>query len=91
MKRKGFDDKLRSWIMSTIKGGKVCVKINGANGPYFKTHRGLRQGDPLSPLLFNLAVDALSHIMGKAQESGLISGVVPHLMPGGGGHSPTVC
>ena len=42
--RKGFDHKLKHWIMSTIKEGKVCININGENGPYFKTHRGLRQG-----------------------------------------------
>ena len=83
MQRKGFEDKLRGWIMSTVKGGRVCVNINGTNGPYFKTHRGLRQGDPLSPLLFNLAADALSHIMSKAKEANLIKGVIPHLIPRG--------
>lgn len=36
MIRKGFCDKLRGWIMSTIKGGKVGVNINGENSPYFK-------------------------------------------------------
>jgi hypothetical protein len=81
--KKGFDNKLRGWIMSTVRGGKVCVNINGGNGPYFKTHRGLRQGDPLSPLLFNLAVDALAHILDKAKGKGYIKGVVPHLIPGG--------
>lgn len=29
MVRKNFNSKLRGWIMSTIKGGKVCVNING--------------------------------------------------------------
>lgn len=67
MIRKGFDDNLRGWIVSTIKGGKVCVNINEKNSPYFKTHRGLRQGDPLSPLMFNLAADALAHIMNEAR------------------------
>ena len=28
MKSKGFGDKLRNWIMSTVKVGKVCVNIN---------------------------------------------------------------
>lgn len=50
------------------------------NDPYFKTHRGLREGDPLSPLLFNLAVDALSHLLDKVKENGYIKGVVPHPM-----------
>lgn len=63
--------------------GKVFININGENGPYFKTHRGLRQGGPLSLLLFNLAVDALDHILRKAKQKGHVKGVVPHLVPGG--------
>lgn len=82
--KKGFGQQLKNWIMSTVKGGRVCIQINGKNGPYFKTHRGLRQGDPLSPLLFNIAADSLAHIMDKAREQGLIKGVVPHLVPIGG-------
>ena len=83
MTAKGFDKKLRDWIMSSVKWGRVCININGQNGPYFKTHRGLRQGDPLSPLLFNLAVDALDHILNKAKDTGLIKGLVTHLIPRG--------
>jgi hypothetical protein len=43
--------------MSTVQNGKVCINTSGVNGPYFKTHRGLRQGDQLSSLLFNLVGD----------------------------------
>jgi hypothetical protein len=86
MERKGFNTQLRNWIMSTIRGGRVCINVNGENGPYFKTYRGLRQGDPLSPLMFNLAADALDHMLTKAREKGHIKGVVPHLIPGGVTH-----
>jgi hypothetical protein len=30
------------WVMSTVRGGKVCVNVNGERSPYFKTFRGLR-------------------------------------------------
>ena len=56
LNRKSFDEQLIRKIMSTMRGGRVCININGDNGPYFKTHRGLAQGDPLSSLLFILLV-----------------------------------
>jgi mannosylglycoprotein endo-beta-mannosidase len=91
MTRKGFNPKLRGWIMNTIQGGRVCVNINGKNEPYFRTYRGLRQGDPLSPLMFNLAADALDHILTQAKAKSHIRGVVPHLVPGGGANSSSIC
>ena len=42
LEKKGFDQQLRQWIMSTVSGGKVCININGENDSYFTTHRGLR-------------------------------------------------
>lgn len=63
--------------------GRVCININGENGPHFKTHMSLRQGDPLSPLLFNLAADALDHILNKAKGKDHIEEVIPHLVQGG--------
>jgi len=86
LKRKELPKQMVDWIMSTVRRGRVCININGENGPYFKTHKGLRQGDPLSPLLFSLAADALDHILSKAKLNGYIKGVVPHLIPGGLSH-----
>jgi hypothetical protein len=43
----------------------------------------LRQGDPLSALLFNLVADAFSEMLDKAKLRGVIHGVVPELVEGG--------
>jgi retron-type reverse transcriptase len=65
-----------------IEGGKVGININGEAGCSFNTHKGLRQGDPLSPLLFNLVTDALSTMLDNAKLAGGIKGLVPYLIEG---------
>ena len=53
------------------------------NGPYFTVGKGLRQGDPLSPLLFNLVVDVFTKMLTKACTQGLISGLLTNVVEGG--------
>ncbi|XP_071677031.1 uncharacterized protein [Lolium perenne] len=68
----------------TVMTGSTAININGEVGPYFRPACGVRQGDPLSPILFNAAVDSLAEILERARISGHITGVVGHLIPGGG-------
>jgi hypothetical protein len=69
--------------MKTVKGGKVAIRTNGMIGPYFPTHKGVRQGDLFSPLLFNIAADGLACLIEKAQEKKLITGLIPHIISNG--------
>ena len=46
--------------------------LNGFLGQHIIHRRGLRQGDPLSPLLFILAMDVLVYMFSKAEEEGLL-------------------
>lgn len=68
--------------MATVEG-RVAININGEVKDFFKTYRGVRQGDPLSPLLFNLVADALSEMLNRAKEAGHLEGLVPQLVQGG--------
>jgi hypothetical protein len=66
-----------------VVGGTLCVKINNMSGKYFGTHKGVIQGDHLSPLLFNIIGVSLARMSRKAQENNLIRGLVPHLIQDG--------
>jgi hypothetical protein len=60
--------------------GTVAVKVNNQVGPYFQSGKGLRQSDPLSPLLFNFVVDCLTKMVIKAQSNDRITGLISNLI-----------
>ena len=49
--------------------------VNGTPSSFFKSERGIRQGFPLSPLLFILVIEGLSLLIADAREHGLIKGI----------------
>jgi hypothetical protein len=72
--------------MQLVTGAQTAIAINGEIGPFFRNKRGVRQGDPISPLLFNFMADALSAMIDAASRAGHIKGVVSHLIQGGVTH-----
>jgi hypothetical protein len=80
---RGFGPKIIQMIKQVTQGGSVGVKLNDVEGDFFLTGKGLRQGDPLAPLLFNFVVDVFSRMVNKGSSSGIIRGLCSHLVPGG--------
>lgn len=70
----GFGSKWRMWLQTCWSTAAFAIFLNGSPTKSFKSSRGLRQGDPLSPMIFVLAAKVLTQMVMKAQQVGLLSG-----------------
>ncbi|XP_077246085.1 uncharacterized protein LOC143885940 [Tasmannia lanceolata] len=73
MEKMGFPSKWCKWVHQCISTASFSVILNGSPHGFFKSTNGLRQGDPLSPLLFCFVMDMLSSLIQSHLAQGSIS------------------
>lgn len=65
--------KFINWISQCLTTPSFSILVNGQSCGYFKSTQGLRQGDPLSPYLFVLAMEVFSGLLATRYDSGYIA------------------
>ncbi|CAL1371584.1 unnamed protein product [Linum trigynum] len=75
LEKLGFNQVWVRWVQECISTASFSVMVNGSPSGFFRSTRGLRQGDPLSPLLFVICTEGLSTLLRQAIDRKRLEGV----------------
>ena len=64
----GIGGKMLSVLKSIYNESKVCLNVNGFLSPSFASKFGVKQGDSLSPTLFNLFINDLADTLNRSDK-----------------------
>ncbi|XP_076936463.1 uncharacterized protein LOC143603585 [Bidens hawaiensis] len=70
-----FPSKWCEWIRGVLVSARSAVLVNGSPTFEFGCQKGVRQGDPMSPFLFIILLEAFSGLMNKACDIGAFDGI----------------
>lgn len=71
----GFGNRWIRWISRCISVGPVSVLVSRSPDPKFNMKRGIRQGYPLSSLLFNIVAKTFLILVSQFQDKGWLEGI----------------
>ncbi|GJS95185.1 RNA-directed DNA polymerase, eukaryota, partial [Tanacetum coccineum] len=71
----GFGSKWCQWIQGTFCFAKASILVNGSPTNEFQFHRGLKQGDPLAPLLFILVMESFHLSFNRVVDADIFKGI----------------
>jgi hypothetical protein len=72
----GFELRWRNWIAGILSTLSTKIMLNGCLGRRICHARGLRQGDPLSPMFFVLVMEVLNRLLGWVEQQGFLTPIV---------------
>ncbi|KAL9661428.1 hypothetical protein QQ045_026252 [Rhodiola kirilowii] len=64
-----FPCKFIAWMEMCLQSTSYSIMINGEMNDFFEGKRGIRQGDPLSPFLFTIAMECLSRMLQRLNKA----------------------
>ncbi len=66
-----FPETLINTVTHLYERAESCVIVNGVKSKFFRIRRGVRQGDPMSCLLFDLAIEPLAALFRRSSLKGI--------------------